>query len=399
MDQADQKLIRKALTLIQRKDSSGIAKLLGEGLDVNLEIRGRRPPLPLTFLAHACEQKSIRIAKTLIKCGANVDKGSQYPPLFAAVRVESRELTRLLLDAGANPNIKVPFNADPAPSRQTDSDTGWTPLMTAVVSRDPQLVDLLLEAGADPSQTTKLGFSALDLAVRQKKTALIHKLTKAGARVSGQLLFQPISKGDVNTVTYLIQAGADVDAGAEGVSALVKGETPLEAAIAARWSLGELDAHWEKRFFAIIRALLDAGAKVNHTTQWRSPLYIAADHGDKELVQLLLKKGADPKRAITKVPIENGRSALHVAACGGHTDIIKLLLSAGADPNQRDKVGQTALETVRQQQRSSSIEIQEAVTAVVDSKKNRQKLESMYAEWKEQRAAIIRLLERAERKE
>jgi tRNA pseudouridine-54 N-methylase len=144
----------------------------------------------------------------------------------------------------------------------------------------------------------------------------------------------------------------------------------------------------------------------DHATRWRSSLYIAADHGDKEVVQLLLKKGADPKRAITKVPIEDGRSALHAAAHGGHTQIIKLLLSAGADPNQRDNLGRTALESIRQQERSSSIQMQEALTAAGDSMglvqsvrmKNRRKLESMYAEWRIQRPAIIRLLEQAERR-
>ena len=90
-----------------------------------------------------------------------------------------------------------------------------------------------------------------------------------------------------------------------------------------------------------VRQLLDDG--VNPNVRWSdglTALHYASGKGDKLLVQLLLKKGAD-------IDIEDTftvRTALQFASINGHTDIVQLLLEKGANINAIDIDGRTALQ-------------------------------------------------------
>ena len=60
-----------------------------------------------------------------------------------------------------------------------------------------------------------------------------------------------------------------------------------------------------------------------------TPLGVASHHNRKEVVQLLLRKGA-------KINMGNkfGNTPLHWAAVLGHPAMVKLLLDGGAEVNQ-----------------------------------------------------------------
>jgi hypothetical protein len=70
----------------------------------------------------------------------------------------------------------------------------------------------------------------------------------------------------------------------------------------------------------------------------RTQLHIAAVWGDVEIVELLLKRGADPN-----VKDDNGQTPLHIAALWGHVDVVRVLLEHRADPNAKDNDGKTPL--------------------------------------------------------
>ena len=90
----------------------------------------------------------------------------------------------------------------------------------------------------------------------------------------------------------------------------------------------------------IVQLLLKAGANVNAKEggDGQTALIIAAWSRHNEIVQLLLNEGA-------KVDLknENGQTALHVATEFGDTDIVQSLLEKGADVNALKHDHETAL--------------------------------------------------------
>src|SRR3989339_521673 len=90
----------------------------------------------------------------------------------------------------------------------------------------------------------------------------------------------------------------------------------------------------------IVELLLAAGANVNspRTDNGMTPLLIAAQNGHAQIMQLLLAAGANVDIQRT----DSGTTPLFIAAQLGHTQIVRLLLAAGADITLRDNSGRTA---------------------------------------------------------
>ncbi|KAM6510500.1 hypothetical protein FSOLCH5_010940 [Fusarium solani] len=76
--------------------------------------------------------------------------------------------------------------------------------------------------------------------------------------------------------------------------------------------------------------LLDAKADINSPNGWA--LQTAAAEGHMEIVELLLKRGADVNALTTNDNMSSG-TALQAAVEAGNGDIVALLLEHGADPN------------------------------------------------------------------
>jgi ankyrin repeat protein len=83
--------------------------------------------------------------------------------------------------------------------------------------------------------------------------------------------------------------------------------------------------------------LVEAGAEVN-MYGW-SPLSYAAFNGHAEIVEYLLKRGAE-----IDAKTENGSTALLIAARNGHIQVIDVLLKRQADPNIATENDETALD-------------------------------------------------------
>lgn len=107
----------------------------------------------------------------LLARGADVDaRGTGWmtgTALHAATGGHDREAARLLLESGADPNL-----------RQAE---GYTPLHAASHNGDAELVDLLLEHGADPRLTTDAGEDAVAIAEASGDAATIEVLRQATA--------------------------------------------------------------------------------------------------------------------------------------------------------------------------------------------------------------------------
>ena len=70
----------------------------------------------------------------------------------------------------------------------------------------------------------------------------------------------------------------------------------------------------------------------------KPPLHEAASRGHKEIVQLLIAKGAN-----VKAKTDDGNTPLHSAAAKKHENIAELLIAKGADVNAKDNKGRTPL--------------------------------------------------------
>lgn len=72
-----------------------------------------------------------------------------------------------------------------------------------------------------------------------------------------------------------------------------------------------------------------------------TPLHLASESGNVEIVRLLLDSKCDIHRKNTA-----WRTSLHSAVTWGHLEVVKILLEAGLDPKVRDRSGKTAFDYV-----------------------------------------------------
>lgn len=134
-------------------------------------------------------------------------------------------------------------------------------------------------------------------------------------------------------------ANAAMQGDLEGVRALLAQKADVNAAQGD----GMTALHWAalKDDLKMMQMLVAAGANVKAATRIDSitPIVLAAKNGNAEIVEALLKAGADPNAATS-----TGATVLMLAAMSGSTNAAKVLLDRGADVNAKEnKNGQTAL--------------------------------------------------------
>ncbi|MDF0666517.1 MAG: ankyrin repeat domain-containing protein [Nitrospira sp.] len=102
--------------------------------------------------------------------------------------------------------------------------------------------------------------------------------------------------------------------------------------------------------------LLKQGAAMNHARQdGVAPIFIAAQEGQRDVVALLLEKGADVN---TQARI-GGVTLLHIGAYRGDQELITLLLQHGADKNARMSSGERPVDLADKQGHQSLIPLLE----------------------------------------
>lgn len=122
-------------------------------------------------------------------------------------------------------------------------------------------------------------------------------------------------------------------------------EALSKEALRLRNSVGETLLHFFaiEREIEIVKLILGKGAEIDALdTCHRSPLMYASMLGYPEIVQLLLRHGADPNLQA------HGENALRNALSSQRYEVADILIEAGANVNQCDPTGETMLfEAVR----------------------------------------------------
>jgi ankyrin repeat protein len=122
-----------------------------------------------TALGYAVSEKqSYELTKLLLDRGANPREPSTHEPLFWAARAGEAKTVRLLLDKGLDPN-------------SVDS-VGMTPLRGAVLSGNVDTVRLLVERGARGSFDVIGGETMMDAAKRVGAPEVVKILKDAGLK-------------------------------------------------------------------------------------------------------------------------------------------------------------------------------------------------------------------------
>lgn len=304
-------------------------------------------------LLNAVKARDSARVKLLLADGANpngVDESGR-PLISIATRWGYTWLVREALAMGADPNLK--------------DNGGQTAMHIACMVGYPEIVNVLMLHGGDVHLPDNEGQTPAHLAQLLEQEMVLKRL-KAGPSVPGgdSELLKAVWAGDLETVSSLIEAGADIEERDQD------GNTALILAAKGGYNhiiqyLAEKGAHLRTRNFYKMTAKTvayvegqkpssDLLLKLLEQEHHDLSLLAAVEKGDLEEVGVFLKKGASLKAVDA-----SGRNALVIAVSQGSTDMVKLLLEKGLDPSSSVWQEMDALEYAR------SIG-QEAVAAVLE---------------------------------
>jgi serine/threonine-protein phosphatase 6 regulatory ankyrin repeat subunit B len=301
-----------------------------------------------TALHVAVQLGMVSLVQRLIKQGADLniaDEEGKTPLHVAVERDRTGQMTKLLLDAGADPNRIAPATANDSRYR------GKSPLQTAAKHGLAGTVDHLLRAGANANYRDAEGRTALHIALAGSGTGLefAQHLVKHGADLTAkddQGLLPGEQSDDLDSynavriwsdqIAMLLEKN-EVDRLNEMLSRAPQAlsfrtshtpETLLHSAIQVR-RLDVLDFLLDRGIDPDLRG--HAGQSALHDACW-GPIPVA-------YAKRLVEAGAD-----IEAKDNHGRTPLHAAAREHHPEVLRLLLDQGANFAAVDKYGTTVLD-------------------------------------------------------
>lgn len=274
--------------------------LIAAGADVN-------PAEIVPPLAHAVGNGHTEIVLALLRAGADPNVPKSYPPLFTAATKGMSVLIQALIERGASPNATVNL---------LDSKLR-TSLMAAAEHGHLEATRVLLGSGADVNRRDGSGLTAREWAEKNGHAAIVALLKEAEERAPESLpqqLLRAARDGNISALEAALKAGAAPDDN----GGLESGFTPLMFAVKAGNE-------------AAVAALLSAGAAANLSTD--------PTGADRELARGSYRNGGEKWAGNHRW----ARTPLMLAAEKGNVDILRQLLRAGANANLADHFGFTAL--------------------------------------------------------
>jgi len=291
--------------------------------------------------------------RLLLNHGADPDTtlASEHGPLsclYAACGINGNvEVTRLLLEAGADPNDgeslyhSVEQHDFACMKLLLDHGARVIAIKHMLDRESPEGLRLLLDAGGDPNETNSQGDTALHWAVRRNRSAtIVGMLLDAGTdidavRQDGRTAYAlAIVSGQTAVAELLTHRGADTRLSA--IDAFVAGrgdEVPKESAMSPENA--RLLTHLaESGNLACVEALLKAGVPVDARGDGGiTALHYACWRGNAALIRLLLAYDAPLDPADNMYKATPGGYLHHGSTnCGegDYAESARLLIAAGA---------------------------------------------------------------------
>jgi len=299
----------------------------------------------------AIRQKNQTMVELLLNSGANpsTSYGDNFTPLHAAAEWGNKEVVEVLLNKGAE--IDAPYSSG-------EDDCGYTPLHVAAEQGHEDIVVLLLERGAQQSAECRhidhSKWPPIYFAVLRGHEGVVRILLEKGAGLDPildgdkTLLSIAASHGHEAVVKFLVRFGVKTTDFKkrikEAARKAVKNEdrTSLKTLLNAG-ALGYAYSVWDHSLHVVIleqeielvEICLVLGEDVNRA-EWDqksccsiTPLFSAIMTGRGDIVDLLLKYGADIRKGFAS----DNYTAILVAAKFGRLENFQMLLELGGDPH------------------------------------------------------------------
>ncbi len=384
--------------VVLHDDLETARRLVEAGADVTAANR-----YGVTGLTLACTNGNGPMVELLLEAGADPDTtlpGGETA-LMTASRTGRLGPVEALLARGANVHAGVQgmgrqdgAGATKFLARMADptifdftAKTEQTALVWAAAEGHADVVAALIEAGAHFQMTLESGFTPLLFAVRQGHAEVARTLVQAGADVNQRIELVPewqhvgyeaqlkpgtaplhvaVENGHFDLATYLLDVGADPDAADRtGYTALhaIAGvrKVPIGDANPPPHGSGRMTSLEFVREMAARGATVDAKMRtesatgLGHDGPGTTPLLMAVETADAELVKTFAELGADPL-----VRSEDDATLLMLAGrrTGTEEEVVQtmeLLLELGVDINAVDSHGETAMHMAAYRNRADAI--------------------------------------------
>lgn len=299
-------------------NKSAVQSLLANKADVNA-----KDNYGVTPLLEAVKRGDLAVVALLLTNKADVNASDRYgvTPLHKAAVGSNNDMAESVRVGMAE--LLLANNADV----NARANNGFTPLHWAAMYNHPDLVRWLLAYGAEVNAMSNNGDTPLHWAVYAHQATVAEILRQNGGLEHGYEAGKP--------------AGAITNWDAAAMRDAANSDDVKE-----------------------IKSLLQANPNLIfcRDNQARTPLILAAFHGKRAAVELLLaSKGDINDRDIF------GRTPLHWAAQNGYPDVVEILLASQADANVRETNGNTPLHFAASLGRKAVVEVLLAHNAEVNA--------------------------------
>jgi ankyrin repeat protein len=292
---------------IETGDREFLDLMLGKGanpFEGRMLVRKEGKALFYTPMDYALENRKWSVVNCFLE--HDIKKSTQYRVhtlrgteslLNYLIKEDQENLAKKLILEGADVNIR-------------DQESGEKPLHLAVMNGYQDLVECLIKKGADPftkeADEGKVLLTPIELAFKNSYLEMVDTIINTAEEAS--LSLKPImdykvhfQEGVTSLLTYLIARGASKSARAlvlEGANVNTR-----DVAVKSYW-----------------------GREPERPLNERTPLYMAVKMEDKEMVKLLLAKGADP-HAVIKIGNTVHLTPILLAQQKGNSDIVEMIKS------------------------------------------------------------------------